>query len=302
MAEDTPTANRPDESISHYHVQVATTNLFTVLLDEAKHITHRQHRWKDTSPGTARFARVRSVDSLGGVSAWQPGATGLSVTAGDDGVPIGHIQKVHHAVATPPALTTGSFLWCNGAAVSRTTFAALFAVISTTAGAGDGATTFNLPDHRGKHALGVSTHATAGHRTLGARDDADTSGIKVDHAHDVHGGDTHPDTDDHAPGVGQLNVSASDNPESGHVHNASNISIGASFGNVQAGTQAAQAAGPNHGHGASGFTGTLQFAHQHGISTGWGGRHPWLGQHPGKPQHGANNAPWLAVHYIIKAL
>jgi len=38
------------------------------------------------------------------------------------------------------------FLECNGAAVSRTTYAALFAIISTTYGVGDGTTTFNLPD------------------------------------------------------------------------------------------------------------------------------------------------------------
>lgn len=38
-----------------------------------------------------------------------------------------------------------NFLACNGAAVSRTTYSALFAVIGTTYGAGDGTTTFNLP-------------------------------------------------------------------------------------------------------------------------------------------------------------
>lgn len=43
--------------------------------------------------------------------------------------------------ATPPA----GRLICNGAEVSRTTYAALFAVIGTTFGAGDGSTTFNLP-------------------------------------------------------------------------------------------------------------------------------------------------------------
>jgi len=40
-------------------------------------------------------------------------------------------------------------LWCNGAAVSRTTYADLFADIGTTWGAGDGSTTFNLPDMDG---------------------------------------------------------------------------------------------------------------------------------------------------------
>ena len=38
------------------------------------------------------------------------------------------------------------WLLCNGAPVSRTTYSALFAVIGTTYGAGDGSTTFNLPN------------------------------------------------------------------------------------------------------------------------------------------------------------
>lgn len=46
------------------------------------------------------------------------------------------------------------WLKANGAAVSRTTYAALFAAIGTTFGAGDGSTTFNLPDLRGEFIRG----------------------------------------------------------------------------------------------------------------------------------------------------
>lgn len=46
------------------------------------------------------------------------------------------------------------FLKANGAAVSRTTYADLFAAIGTTYGAGDGSTTFNLPDLRGEFLRG----------------------------------------------------------------------------------------------------------------------------------------------------
>ena len=53
------------------------------------------------------------------------------------------------------SLPTG-FLECNGAAVSRSTYAALFAVIGTTYGAGDGASTFNLPDFQDDVAMGKS--------------------------------------------------------------------------------------------------------------------------------------------------
>ena len=46
------------------------------------------------------------------------------------------------------------WLECNGAAVSRTTYAALYAAIGTTWGAGDGTTTFNIPDFRGEFLRG----------------------------------------------------------------------------------------------------------------------------------------------------
>lgn len=48
--------------------------------------------------------------------------------------------------STPPQ----GYLLEDGSAVSRTTYAALFSVIGTTFGVGDGSTTFNLPDSRGK--------------------------------------------------------------------------------------------------------------------------------------------------------
>lgn len=52
------------------------------------------------------------------------------------------------------ASAPSGYLLCNGRAVSRTTYAALFAVIGTTYGSGDGSNTFNLPDLRGRVAVG----------------------------------------------------------------------------------------------------------------------------------------------------
>jgi microcystin-dependent protein len=54
------------------------------------------------------------------------------------------------AGASAPALC----LFCYGQAVSRTTYAALFAIIGTTYGVGDGSTTFNVPDLRGRVVAG----------------------------------------------------------------------------------------------------------------------------------------------------
>ncbi|WP_347709412.1 tail fiber protein [Pseudomonas sp. 51_B] len=68
-------------------------------------------------------------------SAWVKKKVDMAAPAG---------QVAHFALSTPPA----GWLKRNGAAVSRTAYAALFAVIGTTFGAGDGSTTFNVPDDR----------------------------------------------------------------------------------------------------------------------------------------------------------
>lgn len=53
------------------------------------------------------------------------------------------------------AVVPAGWLLCDGSAVSRVTYAALFAAIGTAWGAGDGATTFNLPDARGEFVRGA---------------------------------------------------------------------------------------------------------------------------------------------------
>lgn len=64
---------------------------------------------------------------------------------------------VMYGSATPP---TG-FLLCNGQAVSRTTYADLFAVTSTSYGVGDGSTTFNVPDLRSSFPVGYGQKTKA---------------------------------------------------------------------------------------------------------------------------------------------
>ena len=58
------------------------------------------------------------------------------------------------------AAPTG-WLLCQGQAISRTTYAQLFSVIGTTYGSGDGSTTFNLPDMRGRVAVGSDANLGA---------------------------------------------------------------------------------------------------------------------------------------------
>lgn len=72
----------------------------------------------------------------------------ISKFVNESGVPVGAVESF--AMSSAPA----GWLKCNGSAVSRTTYPALFAVIGTTFGAGNGTTTFNLPDLRGEFIRG----------------------------------------------------------------------------------------------------------------------------------------------------
>ena len=64
------------------------------------------------------------------------------------------------AFAGNPRSAPSGFLLCNGAAVSRTTYAALFAAIGTTYGAGNGSSTFALPNLTDKFIQGSGTAGT----------------------------------------------------------------------------------------------------------------------------------------------
>ena len=75
------------------------------------------------------------------------GAAG-SGGADSGGLPAGAILAWGSSVAP------SNWLICDGAAVSRTTYASLFSVIGTQFGTGNGSTTFNLPDLRGRVAVG----------------------------------------------------------------------------------------------------------------------------------------------------
>ena len=72
----------------------------------------------------------------------------------DTGIPVGAIMAFHDVPE--------GWLQCNGAAVSRTTYAALFAVIGTKYGSGDGSKTFNLPNLHHKFIEGTNTTSEVG--------------------------------------------------------------------------------------------------------------------------------------------
>ena len=85
-------------------------------------------------------------------------------------VPTGTVLPYAGSTTAP----TG-FLMANGQAVSRSTYSALFAVTSTTFGVGDGSTTFNVPDLRGRAVFGDDSMGSTAANRLGSN--SSTGGI-----------------------------------------------------------------------------------------------------------------------------
>jgi|TARA_R110002110_G_scaffold4497_3_gene22929 microcystin-dependent protein len=129
------------------------------------------------------------------------------------------------------------FLECNGAAVSRSTYAALFTAVGTTYGAGDGSSTFNVPDLQDNVAMGKSgtkaLASTGGSNTVSITATGNVGGSTANatlstaqlasHSHPggvTQAGTTSPNPN---PVVAKVNVTNTGNTGSGqgHSHNMS---------------------------------------------------------------------------------
>lgn len=95
---------------------------------------------------------------------WQSGIPGMEITG---------VIKEYAGVVAP-----SGYLLCDGSAVSRTTYAALFNICGTNYGTGDGSTTFNLPDKRGRVGVGYKS-GDADFGTLGITGGAKTHTLIV---------------------------------------------------------------------------------------------------------------------------
>jgi microcystin-dependent protein len=155
------------------------------------------------------------------------------------------------------------FLECNGAAVSRSTYSALFAIVGTTYGAGDGSSTFNVPDLQDNVPVGKSNNKALA-STGGANTVASTGNV---------GGSTANAT----LSTGQLASHSHSVPRDGPTNDPASGNLGrAKFG---------QNAGP--GNFNSGGAGSGQ-GHSHNMSATFSGDATSVLQ------------PYLAIIYIIK--
>jgi microcystin-dependent protein len=194
-------------------------------------------------------------------------ATTQAAAQANMGVITGEIKM--WGVVSPP---TG-YLICNGAAVSRSTYAALFAVYGSTFGSGDGSTTFNLPDFRDRMPIGAgstySLAATGGSATTTLSTanipshahsfSATTAGMNsnTSHNHNLLGSSYH-----YVADGGQNNGGASANP----------FTPGSTtYGDVTATTSI------DHTHNLSGTTGSI-----------------------GSGTAATTISPYLGIYYIVK--
>ena len=143
---------------------------------------------------------------------------------------------------------------CDGSAISRTTYATLFALIGTTFGSGDGSTTFNIPDLRGRSAIGKKSTSSIGSSdglTEVNRNHSHThSGAP--HTHDLSNHTHTVKKHHHAMGTGaDLNITSSGQHNTtidiSHSHGSSSVSISESGGHEH-GTFNLTATGGSHSH------------------------------------------------------
>ncbi len=142
-----------------------------------------------------------------------PGSSG----GGGTTIPSGMVFAYAAGTAPPGWLT------CDGSAVSRTTYSSLYSAIGTTFGAGDGSTTFNLPDLRGRTIVADSTLGTNTQPTLvfaatgGEAAHALVTAELALHTH-TDSGHTHTDTGHQHVDSGHGHSTT----DPGHIHEADN--------------------------------------------------------------------------------
>lgn len=113
---------------------------------------NREHTWDG---GADKGILSRDTGAADGAS-WITVDGTLQITGPSGSRVLGALQPPPGVVAAYGAAAAPSgWLLCDGAAVSRATYAALFAVVGTTFGVGDGATTFNLPNLKGRVPVGL---------------------------------------------------------------------------------------------------------------------------------------------------
>lgn len=251
---------------------------------------------------------ARSTDTMTAVRG-QDGTTARSYNAGDrlelrpvaatlntylqSDSPFTQINIVPTGAVTMWATATlpNGWLACNGQAVSRSTYAALFTVLGTSYGAGDGSTTFNLPNFNDRMPIGAgSIAALAG--TGGSKD-----ATLVAHTHTYSG---------NTAGMNQNQAHSHSASDSGHYHDFNTNPGGGPILFTQGTVGYAPQAGFTGGAPAVQLQPFTQFASANiSVSaTNTDHLHAFSGTtaSSGSSATNANLPPYLGINFIIKAV
>lgn len=235
--------------------------------------------------------KLRTVldDIVARVQIWAGGIEGINAAQ--------RLNELTEGISTLPTVLTGTvhaytgssaptgYLMCDGSAVSRETYANLFVVMGTTYGAGNGTTTFNVPDLRQRVPLGKAASGTGS--TLGS------TGGAINH---THSGGT---------------VSGSTASESSHTHGAGSFAAAAGGDHNHGGTTGIGDTTQNFNM-AAGATAMNDAAHVHDILDSGTHTHTISGTSAAGSSHshsagtlavgtsGTANPPFQVVNYIVK--
>ena len=196
------------------------------------------------------------------------------------------------------------WLLCDGAAVSRTIYANLFSVISTTYGTGDGSTTFNLPNLQGRVPVGVnSTYtiaSTGGTSTVTLT--AAQSGIPA-HAHGLN---SHTHTYDKAnTPTGSTAITSDQMPSHSHTYVRNRLTSaegydtgwGNNYGTKSTVTEGVKTGSSNKTGGGKGHTHTISYTSTNSGAASWNTANNTAAN--ASSAHN-NMQPYIALNYIIK--
>lgn len=135
---------------SGWSINTGLLTLLTVNFDGQ----YRMYQSAYSVDGGSAAAALMWVRTYHDTDSWTPWA---KMPTGNDPVTMGFTGEIK---MWPAAAAPTGWMLCEGGAISRTTYATLFALIGTTYGVGNGSTTFNVPDFRGRVGVGLSTGVT----------------------------------------------------------------------------------------------------------------------------------------------
>lgn len=173
---------------------------------------------------------VLTFDAPSGRMEWQAMA---AISAGT--ALVGSIML--YGATSMTAANAAGWYRCDGSPASRTTYATLFGVIGTTFGAGDGSTTFNLPDLRNRVPVGAGSLYTLGTAVGAATVDISHAHSTPNHAHS--GADLTVSGTTGTPSASGGTVSGTPPPSFGtdsHTHGAGSLDVSGNTANDGAGS------------------------------------------------------------------